>query len=112
MIVKSSASTGVNSPASWPASTMERMASRHRSSDFSRTAATPAFRGDSAHRSSQSSQYLFGSGSVPGRQFMPISSASRPAASGMFSIRRRYSAYQVSSEYLMASVSSWSRVLK
>jgi hypothetical protein len=56
MIVKSSASTGANSPDSWPASTMELMASRHRSSDFSRTAATPGLRGDSAHRSSQSSQ--------------------------------------------------------
>ena len=56
MIVKSSASTGANSSASWPASTMERMASRHRSSDFCRTAATPGLRGDSAHRSSHSSQ--------------------------------------------------------
>ena len=56
VIVKSSASTGANSPASWPASTMERMASRHRSSDFCRTAATPGLRGDSAHRSSHSSQ--------------------------------------------------------
>ena len=43
---------------------------------------------------------------------MPMSSVSRPAAVGISSIRRRYSAYQVSSEYLMASVSSWSRVLK
>jgi hypothetical protein len=43
---------------------------------------------------------------------MPTSSASRPAAVGICPIRRRYSAYQVSSEYLMASVSSWSRVLK
>ena len=37
---------------------------------------------------------------------MPISSVSCPAAVGISSIRRRYSAYQVSSEYLMASVSS------
>ena len=43
---------------------------------------------------------------------MATSSVSRPAAVGISSIRRRFSAYQVSSEYLIASVSSWSRVLK
>jgi hypothetical protein len=43
---------------------------------------------------------------------MAMSSVSRPAAVGISSIRRRPSAYQLSSEYLIASVSSWSRVLK
>ena len=88
------------------------MVSRHRSSDFCRTAATPAFRGDSAHRSSHSSHQLRGSGSVPGRQIIATSSASRPAAVEMAAIRRTFSAYQVSSENLIASVSNWSRVLK
>ena len=37
---------------------------------------------------------------------MAMSSASRPAAVEISSIRRRFSAYQVSSEYLTASVSS------
>ena len=43
---------------------------------------------------------------------MAMASASLPAAVGISSIRRRFSAYQVSSEYLIVSVSSWSRVLK
>ena len=43
---------------------------------------------------------------------MAMSSVSRPAAVGICATWRVYSSYQVSSEYLMASVSSWSRVLK
>ncbi len=74
------------------------MVSRHRSSDFCRTAATPGFRGDSAHRSSQSSHQLRGSGPLPGRQVMATSSVSRPDAVGISSIRRWLSAYQESSK--------------
>ena len=43
---------------------------------------------------------------------MAMISSSRPAAAGIFAIRCVPAAYQASSENRMASVSSWSRVLK
>lgn len=85
---------------------MDLMLSRQRSSNFWRTAATPALCADSAHRSSQSSQELRGSGAVSGRQVIAMISASRPAAVVIPAIRRTPSAYQASSQYLIASVSS------
>src|ERR1022692_1413897 len=109
---KSAASSSANSPASCPASTSEVIISRQRSSDFCRTLATSGFLAACAQKSSQSSQELCGSGSASGRQLIATISSSRAAAVGSDDIRRWLSAYQVSSEYLIASVSSWSLVLK
>ena len=94
---KSSAFTGPNSPAAWPASTSELIVSRQRSSNFCRTLATSVSRTDWAHRSSQSSQELAGSPSTSMRKFMATSSSSRPAALVMPAIRRVPASYQASS---------------
>jgi hypothetical protein len=82
---------------------MSRIAWCHRSSNSRRTAATPGLRGDSAHRSSQSSHSVSRFGSAPGwpgagNKVIAIIAASCAAAVGISASRSTPSAYQESSE--------------
>ncbi len=112
---KSAGLTGPNSPASCPSTTSEVIVSRQRSSNFCRTPATSGWRAACVHRSSHSSHEVLGasgSSSSSGRHDMAISSSSRPAAVSIAATRLVPVAYQVSSESRIASVRSWSLVLK